>query len=483
MGVIGNFGTTAVKNQTLNMKNIFALLTIFLSSFQLIAQEKDPKVTGKVIISIKDGTFDCDLTLSDIPQIKDYYIRLNSGMNILHFRSKKPNDFLIYANQSRLDSTSTGESLAYYFSGNEGKFLPESLQIKYVGKFPVVNDTIENYSRKDWKGNIAFNHNSLRTDGVQSAWYPILYDIEKDKTFEKVKYDIEIVCNDCNTIYVNGSLPVKGKIAHFKSEIPQELTLFSGNYEYSNIDETYILNSDFDKEQLKQFSSLINNYKKFYESKLNIPFEQATVFVSTTPTSIKDGWMFVSYPTIMSIGWQNGLKNLLEPKYQNFYRPFIAHELGHFYFGTFKVFNSELGDMMSEGFAEYLALQLTKNIIGKDVYDDMIKKKIENLKDFKEVVISFSKIKSQSEYLNRQLYVYNYAPLIFVAIEKEIGEKQMWKWLNNILKTEATYTNYDFLTSTLKSTLKNEKLFENIKHSYFESDKSIDNASNKITDK
>ena len=59
----------------------------------------------------------------------------------------------------------------------------------------------------------------------------------------------------------------------------------------------------------------------------------------------------------------------------------------------------------------------------------------------------------------------------------------MWKWLNNILKTEATYTNYDFLTSTLKSTLKNEKLFENIKHSYFESDKSIDNASNKITDK
>ena len=185
----------------------------------------------------------------------------------------------------------------------------------------------------------------------------------------------------------------------------------------------------------------------------------------------------------MSIGWQNGLKNLLEPKYQNFYRPFIAHELGHFYFGTFKVFNSELGDMMSEGFAEYLALQLTKNIIGKDVYDDMIKKKIENLKDFKEVVIPFSKIKSKSEYLNRQLYVYNYAPLIFVAIEKEIGEKQMWKWLNNILKTEATYTNYDFLTSTLKSTLKNEKLFENIKHSYFESDKSIDNASNKITEK
>src|SRR5690554_5160915 len=168
------------------MRKVFLILTIILSSTQIFAQEKEPLITGKVTISIKEGTFNCDLTLSDIPRLKDYFIRLNSGMNILHFRSKKPNDFLIYANQSRTDSTSTGESLAYYFSGNDGKFLPESLQIKYVGKFPVVNDTIENYSRKDWKGNIAFNHNSLRTDEVQSPWNPILNNKETDKTYKKV---------------------------------------------------------------------------------------------------------------------------------------------------------------------------------------------------------------------------------------------------------------------------------------------------------
>ena len=110
-------------------------------------------------------------------------------------------------------------------------------------------------------------------------------------------------------------------------------------------------------------------------------------------------------------------------------------------------------------------------------------KKIENLQEFKKVVIPFSKIKSHSDYLKRDLYVYNYAPLLFVAIEKEIGEKQMWQWLNNILKKKTTYTNYDFLTSTLKSTLKNEKQFEIIKKLYFESDKSIDNASNQITKK
>src|SRR5690606_14550439 len=243
------------------MKKIALVLTLIISSTQIFAQEKEPLITGKVTISIKDGTFDCDLTLSDIPFIQDYYIRLNSGMNILHFRSKKPNDFLIYANKSQTDSTSTGESLAYYFAGNEGKFLPKSLQIKYVGKFPVAKDTIENYSRKDWKGNIAFNHNSVRTDGVQSAWYPILYDIEKDKTFEKVRYDIEIVCEDCQTIYANGNLPMRNKSAHFKSEIPQELALFCGDFDFSNIDETYILNSDFNKEQISEFSTLISSYK------------------------------------------------------------------------------------------------------------------------------------------------------------------------------------------------------------------------------
>jgi len=285
---------------------------IFLPLTNINAQENAPFLTGKIQISIKEGTFDCDLTLSNIPKIKDYVIRLNSGMNILHMRSKKPNDFLIYFSKSVADTTSTGESTAYYFEDNKekGKFLPESIQFKYVGKFPVVNDTIENYSLKDWKGNIAYNQNSVRSDGRQSSWYPILYDITNDKDFHLVKYDIEISCEDCNTLYVNGNPPIKAKKANFKSNIPRELTLFCGNYDFTNIDDTYILNSDFNESETKKFSELVNSYKKFYANKLKIPFNQSVSFVQTTPTSKKDGWMFVSYPTIMNIGWQNELKNI-----------------------------------------------------------------------------------------------------------------------------------------------------------------------------
>ena len=466
------------------MKRILLVLFFSACYMTLFAQEKAPLLTGKVNISIAQGTFECDLTLTDIPNVKDYYIRLNSGMNPLHFRSKEPQDFLIYYDKTLSDSTSTGESNAYIFPDNtrKNKFLPKTIQFKYVGKFPVVKDTLENYSRKDWKGNIAFNHNSVRTDGVQSAWYPVLYDAEMDKTYEELRYNIEINCIDCTTLYVNGNAPVKSSSAKFKSDTPKELTLFCGNYDFSNMGNTFILNTTITQEQIKEFSLLINSYKKFYTEKLNIPFDQPVTFVETTPTSRADGWLFVSYPTILDIGWgDNGFKSLFDPKMQNWYRPFIAHELGHYYFGTYKVFNSELGDMMAEGFAEYLSLQLTKEVIGKEVYDKKMQDKIEELEDF--TPVPFRKIKSQKQYDDRELYVYYYAPVIFTAIEKEIGQQKMWQWISVLLKDPSTLTNYEFLTNTLRKTLKNEKTTERIIQLYFDHDASLQNALNMLKTK
>lgn len=459
----------------------FILLTISLNIF---SQENAPHLKGKVKISIKEGTFDCDLTLSNIPKIQDYLIRLNSGMNLLHIRSKKPKDFVIVYDKSDKDSTSTGESSAYYFPDNnrKGKFLPEELQFRYVAKFPVANDTIENFSRQDWKGNIAFNGMSVRSDGSQSAWYPIIYDAKKDIAYDRVVYDIEIICEDCNTIYANGNKPVSSNSAHLISNEPQEIALFCGNYDVVDDGNITILNPKFPEEKIKQFSNLISSYKKYYEQKLNIKFNQTPTFINTTPTSKKNGWLFVSYPTIMGIGWgKHGLAGIFEEKSQKFYKPLIAHELGHYYFGTIKVFNSELGDMMSEGFTEYMALKLTEENQTEKNYDEVIAKKVESLKDFKPN--SFSMVKSITDISDRQTYVYDYAPIIFIAIEKEIGKKKMWEWLKNILETKTEFTNYDFLVSTLKNTLKNDKKTEVIINTYFSNVTSTENAIKRITEK
>lgn len=459
------------------MKSYNILSTIFvLFSSVTNAQEEVPTLNGKVNISIQEGTFTCDMTLSNIPATKDYFIRLNSGMNILHFRSLKPNDFLLGYDKSFQDSTSTGESSAYFFPGDKGKgkFLPNSIRIRYTGKFPVANDTIENVSRDDWKGNIAFNGYSVRTDASQTAWYPMLYDIEKDKLYNEVKYDIELECKDCETLYINGNLPVTGTKSKFKSDTPKELSLYCGNFGFKKSGGTYILNSDLSDEQFIQFCDLTNSFQKYYEKKIGIPFGGAVTFVNTTPTSAKNAWLFVTYPTIFSIGHgENGLKSLFNPKIQNWYRPFIAHELGHYYFGTYKVFNSALGDMMSEGFTEYLSLQVTRDILGNDIYEKKLNEKLKDLEDFKP--IAFYKVKSKADYKDRELYVYYYAPLLFTAIEKEIGREKMWQWLATLLREKTDFTNYDFLIRSLQSTIENKSQLEKIKSKYFESDASLKN--------
>jgi hypothetical protein len=463
------------------MKQIILLL--FSSVFLIVihAQENAPTISGKVKISIIEGTFECDLTMSNIPPIQDYLIRLNAGMNLLYIKSLKPNEFIIIEDKSRNDSTSSGESLSYFFPDNtgKGKFLPDELQFKYVGKFPVVTDTIVNYSRADWRGNIAFNGYSVRAEGIQGAWYPYLYDAKNDVTYEQMNYNIEIECVDCSTLYLNGNDPIHAQKSSFKSEKPYELSLFCGNYEYIDDGNLLLLNPTFEKKDINNFSSLVAQYKKFYEEELNIKFSEPPVFVNSTPTAPNFGWLFVSYPTIMGIGYGNlGLGSLFDQKQQNLYKQLIAHELGHYYFGTFKVFNSELGNMMSEGFAEYLSMKLIEELQGKEAYKELIDEKLEILNTYQTIPIS--KINSISDIEDRERFVYNYAPLMFIAIEQEIGSKKMWEWLNLILNTKTVYTNYDFLLSTLKKTINKDQVASKIVENYFSSEQSMQNIKNQL---
>ena len=460
------------------MKFVFISLALFFFlSFptQILSQVH---LTGKVKISIIEGTFECDLTMSNIPRIQDYIIRLNAGMNILHFRSKSPNDFVL--GYSKSNEKSTYEALAYYFPDNtgKGKFLPQEIQVRYVGKFPVANDTIQNFSRQDWKGNIAFNGYSVRTDGMQAAWYPYIYDVENDIRYDRVTYDIEFICEDCSTIYMNGSKPVNSTSANYKSQEPYELALFCGKFNFEDNGSIIILNPQFSKDEIQQFSELVSSYKKYYEQKLNIPFGKPPVFVNTTPTSIRNAWLFVSFPTIMGIGRDEYGLGAMFGERQDLFKPFIAHELGHYYFGTLKVFNSVLGDMMSEGFAEYISLKLTEDLLSIEQYNNKLSDIYKQLENYKTKPIFH--IESSTDIENRNIFAYIYAPTIFLAIEKEVGKDNMWKWLKAILETKTKFTDYEFLTSTLKNTLNNNEKFDFIEKTYFRNENALENALKKI---
>jgi len=460
-------------------KILVIIIFLQLSSLKIYAQNSSPHLSGEINISVTEGTFECDLTLKDIPDISDYFIRINSGMNILHIRSKKPEDFLIYYNKSFNDTLSTSETSAYYFKDNSGngKFLPEEIQFRYVGKFPVASDTINNYSRKDWKGNIAFNGMSVRTDAFQSAWYPVIYDIAMDKMYHKVRYDLHISCTDCSTLYVNGNPPQKAKEYNFISDLPVGPALYIGNFDFIAKSDTYLLNSVLTKDEANKFEDIVSTYKTFYEQNLNIPFEQVTTFIETTPTSLKDGFLYVSYPTIFSIGWDEGLRGILNPKRANYYKKLIAHELGHYYSGTIKTFNSPIGNVLSEGFAEYLSMKVLAEYIGMEEFSTDLRKKFDLSKKLNPNPIS--KIKTEEDLGNRYLYAYRYFPLLLHSIEKEIGEEKMWQWLSDIFISASNITDYEYLISMLGKIVSKEEL-KNIRTNFMESSESINNIKNTL---
>lgn len=462
------------------MRSFVVLIAAILFPLAGHGDDNIPVLKGRMDISVKQGTIICEFSLVNMPPIKDYLLLVNAGMNIRSIRNE--NGYAFSYERVYIDTVSY-ESFGYYIPDNTGKekYRPRALQFSYVAKFPVVADTV-NAPRMDWKGNIAFNGATVRAEGRQCAWYPVLYDVEKDKMYEQVSYDIEINCVDCKTIYLNGNAPVQGRTARFKSDKPSELFLFAGDYVSHNVDSTYFLNPDITEQQMKEFGRITNTYKRFYEEHLKIPYAEKITYVNTSPVSKSNAWLFVTYPTIINVGREPyGMKMFFEGEEKAWAKQFIGHELGHYYFGHYRSFNSAIGDVCCEGFSEYLSTLMVRNFFPDSIYRKQLDKKIKGLKGFNPMPLS--QIKTESNYANRELYVYKYAPILLMAIEKEVGTKAMWSWMQKILQTPAAFTDYQFLHKTLSATLKNDKKTALIENKYFTSDASLENAINTLTEK
>jgi hypothetical protein len=439
----------------------------------ICAQDTIPHVQGKVTIWVKKGTIECDLTVSNMPRLTDYYFRLNAGMNIRYIKNAEESMSPLPYERSLQDTLSSGESLAYYIPAynQSGKYLPRAVRFSYVGMYPVITDTT---SVVDWRGNIAFNGNTLRTDGIQSAWCPILYDVKRDKRYEKVTYDLHVTCHDCKVIYVNGSEPVSGTQARLKSTTTQDLTMFAGDVKSVSINGNYFLNPDADDQQLTELEKTLHSYQVYLEKKLGIPYKGKAVYIQTTPVSKDNSWLFASYPTIVKVGWEEGMKSFASKSEGAGFLQYMAHELSHYYFGTFRTFNSELGDMISEGFAEFLALDITRTWISDSLYREKLQSKVRAMRNLKPVPIAL--VRSKSDYRNRELYVYYYAPLIFSAIEKEVGKEKMAEWIKALLQSPAVFTNYPFFEQTLRNVVNDKTRFASLREKYFHSERTLQNA-------
>ncbi len=452
---------------------------IFLFFFSQL-QAQQPHITGTVDVSVKNGTFKCNFLITNIPPLKKYSIRLNSGFTIQYFRdsANKQN----YGYEKYYDDKTSYEAFQYTLPDSDStSFLPSAYRIKYTGSFPVVLDTNFMYNRGDWKGNIAFNGTTVRAS-EQTAWYPILYDATNDVIIDKYTYGLQINCLDGNAIYLNGDTPKKGISNSFISKDPVTLLLFAGKFSIENSDGINFINTSLNYQKQKLLSQTTNKIINFYEEKLNIPYGKKITYIATTPTSKKNSWMFVTYPSVVIIGNKKWNINNLFTKTKNFIVDtsniqFISHELGHYYFGTLFTPNSTLRWMFLEGITEYISLQYTRKEFGEEVYKKTLKEYVSSVRSFGKI-IPISKIKNPSNI--GEGYRYYYIPLLLTVLEKNTSKTQIWKWLSEIILEKNATTDYDFFKNTLLKCGVSKTVLENFEMQFINNENAIENVIEKI---
>lgn len=472
----------------MNNLKLFIIISFFASNLAF-GQEKIPKISGIIKISVEQGTIEGDIVLSDYPHTDDYLIRLNKGLNILNIQSLEPEKFVLEYDLDLAETIQTNETNSYFFPSSKQaeKLLPTSLRFRYMGKFPVISDNLaENQQRIDWRGNIAFKNDLLRMDGKQSAWLPTLYNVTNDFQFEKSKYDIEIICEDCDHIYLNGNEPVSSSIAHLKSEIPRELFLFVGKYNVQNSEKITVLNGNLSQQEITEFDKLNSHIINYLEGYTGIPYKGKVYWVQAYNSSLEKGnFAFASYPTFTLCGSHppnNDLKSYIN-KNKEKVESLIPHELSHYYFGTLKICNNDLEEILNEGFAQFLAFKYISQFEEREYIKEGVLESLEWFEDPEFEYKAMLDFNNSNQTNDRQTYAYDYQTSILFSIEKEIGEEKMKKWIRLLLHGEEPISNKDFFKSTLKKAINNDKIYNDIISKYLIGDLTVENMKKLWTEK
>ncbi len=420
------------------MPRLPAGLSALLISFAITtisSAQVTPHVTGRVIIRMQDGFISSDLTISGLPPLDtNYRVLLNRGMNLGLFRDTS--GVLSYADETK------GDYLAYRpKKGKDLLALPSTLRVSYAGAFPIYKDTLNWF---DYKGWIAVNGKTLRA-ADQAKWYPVIYDSKNDRELVTVSYDLDIECADCKMIYVTGSDAKPGPLARLSSTVPRDLLLFAGDYAVQHFTGEDFINADMPSETASVFDRQVQQIRTYLEKMLGFDYKQRITFLEHRPVKYygpNQSWGFVSFPTI-AVGGSHfrddintGARKFIDMSTFKFY----AHELSHYYFGNMIHPNSTLKLFFVESMAEYLSLKACGQFYGKDSVDSYLQYLKPQLAKISMTPLDQVTENGQLDEINR----YYYYPVVLMALEKIVGEKKMFAFLHEALKSEGQQTDFAF---------------------------------------
>lgn len=436
------------------------LSSSFLGTSFANAEKGDvPHLSGQLKVSIKHGTIDADISISNIPRSKDHSFQLNTGLNIKGITSEDGSVNFAYRRKSLEQFY---ESFAYTIPSDVPNELyqPKALNFRYSGKYPVYAQAFK--ARSDWKGNIAFNGKSLRVDGMQTALLPIYYDKQSDKLYKDVTYDLQIDCVDCTSLFVNGSSPVSASSHRFFSKLPAEPMMYLGDFDYIELGGNRVLNPLVKKDHIEKGLSVVAQYKSLLSKWFDQPLANGITFIQTTPVSEKNSWLWVSGSTIVSISHDYyALDRLFSEEGDARFKAhdFIAHELGHVLFNSYSGLQGELSYIIEEGMAEYLSWNLVAEINGARAKQYLLDWRKDRLKDKK--LKPLRELSLDDEFFQSNSFRYNVLPLLIDTMDSLIGREKVIQWMQELASQEKSPSAESFLAS-IEAVINDTEQYQNL---------------------
>ncbi|KAF1008897.1 MAG: hypothetical protein GAK28_00529 [Luteibacter sp.] len=330
---------------------------------------------------------------------------------------------------------------------------PPTFCVQYSGAFPVYP---AHDAPGDFKGLMAFNGDSFRFS-EQSAWLPLPYDTKAKVRESEGSYDLEIRCDSCRFLYANGSPAIVGTKGTFHSDIARPMLVFGGTGPITTTANAMILNETVAPVEANAISDLMGKVRTYYQGYMGKPMADRPTFlrmvtIDQVERDRKGGeWGFATWPTIALSGSvaKSGAILLAGGPAAHSRIAYLAHEMGHYYFGTLVHPQGPYRWFLLESTAEFLSMKALRAIVGDEAADKRVAAWKAQMDKRTVPFIALDAITSEADIT--ETYRYSYGPLLLLSLEKAAGEKKMRAFLRELLATPRIMTWSDLRDTAAKA--------------------------------
>ncbi len=401
--------------------------------------------TGDVHINLTSGHFDGQVCLRHRPADALSAFSLNAGLNVTRV-SDGSGQAISFNGWS--DPVVDGEARLYQIEGKA-----EVLCVSYVGAYPVykVHDAPD-----DFKGVIAFNGDSMRA-AEQAAWLPTPYNTNSKMREGDTSYDLNVTCDGCRFLYMNGSQAVEQSSGHFVSKIGRPPLLFGGTGPITRTRDVTILNENVPAPEAAALSSTFGQIERYYTQYMGKDFTDKPVLLRMVTLNQNErdrrgsSWGFATWPTIALSGSVGKLGQSLISPGADTWSPvsYLAHESAHFYFGTADRPSGPYFWFLLESTAEFLSMKAEVSILGQSAGDKHVAQWSKALQADKTSIIPLDQVTNADQIGGT--YRYDFGPLLLFRLEQTVGEEKMQAFMRLLLVTPSIKKWQDLQAVALKS--------------------------------